>query len=112
MQGFNYFIRSNSRGLGLKRRGFRYDSVDHADRQMRLRNLEKKYKKITYDLQNLLRMYPSKKTHCVCTSLNQFFTRRTKKSARNCYWQTFNQFHVRPVPSSMIRLFTVRIPDL
>ena len=45
MQGFNYIIRSN---LGLKR-GFRYESVDHADRQMRLRNLEKKYKKITYD---------------------------------------------------------------
>ena len=50
MQGFNYLIRSNSRGLdlGLKR-GFRYESVDHADRQMRLRILEKKYKKITYD---------------------------------------------------------------
>ena len=31
------------------KRGFRYESVDHADRQMRLRNLEKKYKKITYD---------------------------------------------------------------
>ena len=44
MQGFNYLIRSN----GLKR-GFRYESVDHADRQMRLRNLEKIYKKITYD---------------------------------------------------------------
>ena len=39
-------------------------------------------------------------------------TRRTKKSARNCYWQTSNQFHVRPVPSNMIRLFTVRIQDL
>ena len=48
MQGFNYLIRSNSRGLGLKR-GFRYESVDQADRQMRLRNLEKKYKKLTYD---------------------------------------------------------------
>ena len=48
MQGFNYLIRSNSRGLDLKR-GFRYESVDHADRQMRLRNQEKKYKKITYD---------------------------------------------------------------
>ena len=44
MQGFNYLIRSN----GLKR-GFRYESVDHADRQMRQRNLEKIYKKITYD---------------------------------------------------------------
>ena len=92
MQGFNYLIRSNSRGLGLKR-GLRYESVDHADRQMRLRNLEKKYKKITYDLQNLLRIYPSKKTRCVCTSLNQFSTRRTKKSARNCYWQTSNYWH-------------------
>ena len=48
MQGFNYFIRSNSRGLGLKG-GLRYESVDHEDKQMRLRNLEKKYKKITYD---------------------------------------------------------------
>ena len=48
MQGFNYLIRSNSRGLSLKR-GFRYESVDHADKHMRLRNLEKKYKKITYD---------------------------------------------------------------
>ena len=48
MQGFNYLIRSNSRRLGLKR-GFRYESVDHADRQMRLRNLEKKYKRMTYD---------------------------------------------------------------
>ena len=44
MQGFNYLIRSN----GLKR-VFRYESVDHADRQMRLRNLEKIYKKTTYD---------------------------------------------------------------
>ena len=48
MQGFNYLIRSNSRGQGLKR-GLRYESVDHADMQMRMRNLEKKYKKITYD---------------------------------------------------------------
>ena len=48
MQGFNYLIRSNFRGLGLKR-GFRYEPVDHADRQMRRRNLERKYKKITYD---------------------------------------------------------------
>ena len=45
---FQLLIRSNSRGLGLKR-GFRYESVDHTDRQMRLRNLEKKYKKVTYD---------------------------------------------------------------
>ena len=111
MQGFNYLIRSNTRGLGLKR-GFRYESVDHADRQMRLRNLEKKYKKITYDLQNLFRIYPSKKTRCVCTSLNQLSTRRTKRIARNCYWQTSNQNHVRPVPSSMIRLFTVLIQDV
>ena len=108
---FQLLIRSNSRRLGLKR-GFRYESVDHADRQMRLRNLEKKYKKITYDKQNLLRIYPSKKTRCVCTSLNQLSTRRTKKSARDCYWQTLNQFPVRPVPSSMIRLFTVHIQDL
>ena len=28
MQGFNYLIRSNSRGLGLKR-GFIYESVDY-----------------------------------------------------------------------------------
>ena len=49
MRGFNYLIRSNSRGLGYLKRGLRYESVDHADMQMRLRNLEKKYKKITYD---------------------------------------------------------------
>ena len=54
MQGFNYLIGSNSRGLGLKR-GFRYESVDHADRQMRLRNLEKKYKKINLRLTELVK---------------------------------------------------------
>ena len=51
MEGYHarlQLIRSNYRGLDLIR-GFRYESVDHADRQMRLRNLEKKYKKITYD---------------------------------------------------------------
>ena len=51
MEGYHarlQLLMSNSRGPGLKR-GFRYESVDHADRRMRLRNLEKKYKKITYD---------------------------------------------------------------
>ena len=52
-----------------------------------------------------LKIYPSKKTRYVCTSLNQLSTRRTKKCARNCDWQTSNKFHVRPVPSSMTRLF-------
>ena len=54
MQGFNYLIRSNSPGLGLNR-GFRYESVDHADRQMRLRNLEKKYKKDKLRLTELVK---------------------------------------------------------
>ena len=60
MQGFNYLIRSNFRGLGLKR-VFRYEPVDHADRQMRLRNLEKKYKKITYHYRTCSGFIPAKR---------------------------------------------------
>ena len=53
MEGYHarlQLIRSN----GLKR-GFRYESVDHADRQMRLRNLEKIYKKDNLRLTELVK---------------------------------------------------------